>query len=938
MNTFSTAFPGGSHSPAGVKYSDDSDDRSHPAAFATVRHLRHTATTSCTSSHGLLQSNIRPSRLPNSRPSIASSPLKRVCRSDQKTTAEYIAFGVPTANSAIDDLSSARFSSCVASAIRTPSQTSNRPSNIATTGSFKRARSPGQTLKISNDFLLNFECEIFALKDPYGGPKQTGSPRQGRYEDNRLCDDRTSSIESFLNCYCLRQFSEETNENEVATANSTGRSNSAGGSSGSVNSTAGPPMVGVVAIPTRKKVARSLSGCGGSEPPSLCSRQISSVSATSASTKSVMGNTAVSGLTGPKQLQSYVSCEDGVDGVSEGLDWTSCSTISLSSLFNPLSNVVGKLFKLKRQMENVREDRQYAGSAGSSWQDKLLYRSRQYITEDLREAASRVIYQDMPDSTLLGSKDFKSYQFYRRMLEGFDDNWVTLEPLILPPIFERRRKNGDAGRPPLLPAGFAISPFHLDACRITPTALAAFFQLLERTAPIYKPPTPNAFEDGYYRQRTESERRSTVWPPPLGSLLAHVTRDALLLRRPKDWLSPAVTPLFAGADTRSVQPAPQYRNSPPFPFFSMPWKGRCRLVVQRAYLTARNNGRNLHSTSASADDSRDASLVGSLELLKAASQHDQLLGISSTIAGPSDVQQPHILMLFGGKDMLALDWLPFVSRMLHNLITRKTSEKPSTPMTGGDDSNRVKATFRTLFLLPEYPGYGFSLGNASPQTCVESSIAILRSVTERYQEGGPLQLHIIGYSLGAGVALECTRWLMKNYNHHKLPVVLNSLNLMAAPTTVSACAAHMLKVPEAFQSFVSSLLAKFETESISWDNETTLMHIIQLLIAHPERYESLKINILHGELDEMVSSSLIKKLVIQCKECLLEGMRRLRRQTAASPTEANLTTKDKIHNLQNILQNFKFVLIPEATHLSIAANPAHQTIVFDALYNPDFIL
>lgn len=66
----------------------------------------------------------------------------------------------------------------------------------------------------------------------------------------------------------------------------------------------------------------------------------------------------------------------------------------------------------------------------------------------------------------------------------------------------------------------------------------------------------------------------------------------------------------------------------------------------------------------------------------------------------------------------------------------------------------------------------------------------------------------------------------------------------------------------------------------------------------PERYRSLKISVLHGELDEMVSSELSRRMVDQCRELLLEGLREAR------CVDVNKDSTSLIA-LQEVLQNIK---------------------------------
>lgn len=137
----------------------------------------------------------------------------------------------------------------------------------------------------------------------------------------------------------------------------------------------------------------------------------------------------------------------------------------------------------------------------------------------------------------------------------------------------------------------------------------------------------------------------------------------------------------------------------------------------------------------------------------------------------------------GGKDMLALDWLPFVSHfLLHNEEQAAEQRTAGAPLPHPAQLPRVeleRGAFKlphysresalrpgTLpaspsvathpvhaFVLVDYPGHGFSEGVPSPDGCVQAGLQSLYSSLDRI-ECDKVDLRLLGYSLGAAVALQ----------------------------------------------------------------------------------------------------------------------------------------------------------------------------------------
>lgn len=479
----------------------------------------------------------------------------------------------------------------------------------------------------SDELLLNFECEFLEIHRD-----QTKSNKLNSGLDRALSPPSSG----FLNdCYCFRQSSKELKDEDdqypqgkERTQRTSNQGSSASVRSSSLISCKSSDIDSVVSVVKIPKKARER---------------------TSTALKSLGCHpTGLSRIIKP-YITPYSQNSRPPDVVHSDPRWD--TSVQLLALFNPLSNAVGKILHMK---EKVEKDL-IAVKFSRSWQDKLLYRARAYISDEVRNICSKVIYQGAPDSDLVNSKDFRSFQFYKRMIEGFEDNWISPKVLVLSNPIDKSRHS----QPCIFsPSGFIIPPFHLSACRVSPDALKTFIHLISRSSP-----TRSAALATRARSNDPcdsncipiSERTASYWPPTLLSLLAHNTRDVFNPRTPREWIVPTFTRTYLQDEARKVTP---------FPFFTMPWKGRCRLVIQRSFSTQKKTYRNGESTSDS-----NAALTN---MLTSAAFRDQLLAISSDPINDPKLR-PQVLLLFGGKDMLALDWLPFVSRMLHNFITRKAA-------------------------------------------------------------------------------------------------------------------------------------------------------------------------------------------------------------------------------------------------------------------------
>jgi len=99
---------------------------------------------------------------------------------------------------------------------------------------------------------------------------------------------------------------------------------------------------------------------------------------------------------------------------------------------------------------------------------------------------------------------------------------------------------------------------------------------------------------------------------------------------------------------------------------------------------------------------------------------------------PTTVRRPvaGLWVVFGGNAMVGTDWLHFCYQLLSDLP--QDSAQPA-------------------FLLIDYPGYGANAGAPTPQKVFVASVAAVRSSLKYFREP-PVQLHLLGHSLGAAAA------------------------------------------------------------------------------------------------------------------------------------------------------------------------------------------
>jgi pimeloyl-ACP methyl ester carboxylesterase len=164
-------------------------------------------------------------------------------------------------------------------------------------------------------------------------------------------------------------------------------------------------------------------------------------------------------------------------------------------------------------------------------------------------------------------------------------------------------------------------------------------------------------------------------------------------------------------------------------------------------------------------------------------------------------------VLFHGNGSLALEWLEHLSPRL------KTHRG---------------------FLLIDYPGYGKCAGRSSRNAIIASFEAALHTLQQRYPAVSPVverSLNVLGYSLGAAVALELA---IRYPTQH--------IVLLAPFTSLHDIASHIVVWP------ITALLRE------RFDNLQALMTLAQ-------RSVPPAVTIIHGDADEVVPVAMGRTLV-----------------------------------------------------------------------------
>ncbi|XP_053991450.1 uncharacterized protein LOC128883279 isoform X2 [Hylaeus volcanicus] len=273
--------------------------------------------------------------------------------------------------------------------------------------------------------------------------------------------------------------------------------------------------------------------------------------------------------------------------------------------------------------------------------------------------------------------------------------------------------------------------------------------------------------------------------------------------------------------------------------------------------------------------------------------------IRSRSLNSRDLQKKSIsLFVFcSGKDMIAFDWLPFLSRLysfsvreykykmssieqfndtvtlkVPSYLNRQQPSKASVQIHSFIDNSHCSLRFASLIL--EYPGSGQSSGSASIETVMESTVNGLAKALEELSNRlcvSHIDIRFIGYSLGSAVALrlahilsldiaqcnELTTTVLKSplFNNLKNPpdITMSRVILVAPFTSVADWATMYLKIPSVFQPIAKKLIDPLlNMAGISWNNSEYIKHLSLIIKQYIHMFPSFKIHIFHGNKDSMV--------------------------------------------------------------------------------------
>eukprot|EP01069_Polyplicarium_translucidae_P004587 Polyplicarium_translucidae@DN2611_c0_g1_i1.p1 len=157
-----------------------------------------------------------------------------------------------------------------------------------------------------------------------------------------------------------------------------------------------------------------------------------------------------------------------------------------------------------------------------------------------------------------------------------------------------------------------------------------------------------------------------------------------------------------------------------------------------------------------------------------------------TTATQRKLSRASMFVFFGGKDMVAIDWLPFLSRLLHVSVARVATPGTTTTPARSDSASAsssdelssasedegsgtarepfdAECRMDTVFVMCEYPGFGRCEGgllanHTTPQGCTAAALHAIKAALQKVP-ARRVDLHFVGYSLGTAVALQVARAL-----------------------------------------------------------------------------------------------------------------------------------------------------------------------------------
>eukprot|EP01056_Protomagalhaensia_sp_Gyna25_P005676 Protomagalhaensia_sp_Gyna_25__5675@NODE_803_length_2591_cov_19_859326_g632_i0_p2_GENE_NODE_803_length_2591_cov_19_859326_g632_i0NODE_803_length_2591_cov_19_859326_g632_i0_p2_ORF_typecomplete_len313_score40_32Hydrolase_4/PF12146_8/1_9e07Abhydrolase_6/PF12697_7/2_3e05DUF818/PF05677_12/0_00054Peptidase_S9/PF00326_21/0_11Lipase/PF00151_19/0_059Abhydrolase_2/PF02230_16/8_7e03Abhydrolase_2/PF02230_16/18Abhydrolase_2/PF02230_16/8_2Abhydrolase_1/PF00561_20/0_56DrrA_P4M/PF14860_6/0_16_NODE_803_length_259 len=292
--------------------------------------------------------------------------------------------------------------------------------------------------------------------------------------------------------------------------------------------------------------------------------------------------------------------------------------------------------------------------------------------------------------------------------------------------------------------------------------------------------------------------------------------------------------------------------------------------------------------------------------------------------------------------MLAMDWLPFLSRFLHFAVAfhytdvlNKGEQSPAWHSVMRDDATGCVST--AFYLFCEYPGYGFSTEAFSPQACLDCGVKpLIRLFDEFGFQHSRVRMHIIGYSLGSAIALKLGSEILKlrlgrpsAFPRDKCPpVTLSSMLILAPPTNISECALHVFRVPDFIRPLALSMISKLKTESMNWDNKLNAEDFYELLLQDPQTWQSFKLTVLHGDEDTMVAAWMGQQVVEIGHDMIKEKL---------SVMKSFETQLEQISTLENLKRRIEFIKVAKGNHLSLLTSSQHQRLSHIVMLENNFL-